>query len=76
MYVTCLAHLIFINLVILIICGEEYYLMKLLIMKMSPFSCCSLLPGSKYSPQHSVLKHPQSTEDSAVYCMWLSPVNG
>jgi hypothetical protein len=34
--------------------------MKLLIMLFSPFSCHFLPLRSKYSPQHRILKHPQS----------------
>jgi hypothetical protein len=34
--------------------------MKLLIMQSSPASCHFLSLKSKYSPQHPVLKHPQS----------------
>jgi hypothetical protein len=34
--------------------------MKLLIMKLSPTFYYSTLLRSKYSPQHPVLKHPQS----------------
>jgi len=34
--------------------------MKLLIILFSPFSCYFLPLRSKYSPQHPVLKHPQS----------------
>jgi hypothetical protein len=34
--------------------------MKLLIMQFSPTSCHFIPLRSKYSPQHSVLKHPQS----------------
>jgi hypothetical protein len=34
--------------------------MKLLIMQFSPNSSLFIPPWSKYSPQHPVLKHPQS----------------
>jgi hypothetical protein len=34
--------------------------MKLLIMQFSPTSCHFISLRSKYSPQHPVLKHPQS----------------
>jgi hypothetical protein len=45
---------------ILIILGEEYKLMQLLIMQLSPASRHVISLRSKYSPQHPVLKHPQS----------------
>jgi hypothetical protein len=35
-------------------------IMRLLIIQSSPASCHSLILGSKFSPQHPVLKHPQS----------------
>jgi hypothetical protein len=35
--------------------------MKLLIMQFSPTSCHFIPLWSKYSPQHPVFKHPQST---------------
>jgi hypothetical protein len=41
-------------LIILISIGEEYQVMKLLIMQFSPIT------HTKYSSQHPVLKHPQS----------------
>jgi hypothetical protein len=36
------------------------YIMKLLIMQSSPAFCHFLHLRSKYSPQHTVLKYPQS----------------
>jgi hypothetical protein len=56
-----------INMIMPIMRGEEQQLMKLLDVRISIFFCFSLLSGSKYSPQHSGLRHPQSAEDSAVY---------
>lgn len=47
--------------------NDMWQLMKPLLMKMSPSTSCSILCGSKYSPRQSVLKLPQSTEDSALY---------
>jgi hypothetical protein len=35
--------------------------MKLLIIEFSPASCYFITIGSKYSPQHAVLGHPQHT---------------
>jgi hypothetical protein len=53
------AHLILLDLIILIILGEEYKIMKLLVRYFSPSSCHFIPLWSKYSPQHPVLKHPQ-----------------
>jgi hypothetical protein len=54
---TCPAHLIFLDLIILIILGE---VMKLLIMRVSLTSCHFISLWSTHSPQHPVLNHPQS----------------
>jgi hypothetical protein len=51
-HATCHAHLIRLDLIILIILGEEN--------KFSPTLCHFIPLRSKYSPQHSVLKHPPS----------------
>jgi hypothetical protein len=44
----------------LIITDEKLQIMKLLTVQFSPLSCYFLPLMSKYSPQHPVLKHPQS----------------
>jgi hypothetical protein len=41
------------------ILGEEY--IKLLFMSFSPLPCYFVSLRLKYSPQHPILKHPQST---------------
>jgi len=59
MRAACSAHLI-LDLLILIIFWCSLRLMKFLVVKSSPASCHFLPLSSKYSPQHPVLRHPQS----------------
>jgi hypothetical protein len=72
----CPAHLIVLDLFILIILSEEYIqVMKLLIMQPSPTSCHFISLRSKYSPQHPVPKQPLSPSftptqnDRQRYCL-------
>jgi hypothetical protein len=54
---TCQAHLILLDLIILVIFGEEVQAMKLLIMHISPTSCHLIPLRSIYSLEHPVLGH-------------------
>jgi hypothetical protein len=58
MRATCYAHLTLLDLIILIM--RRVQIMKLLIMQISPTARHFIPLRSKYSPQHPVLKHPQS----------------
>jgi hypothetical protein len=60
MCTTCSIHLITLDLITLIIFGEAYKLLGSFIMQSSPASRPLIPLRSKYSPQHPVLKHPQS----------------
>jgi hypothetical protein len=55
--------------IILIILGKEYKLMKLLVMQFSPTSCHFISLRSKYSPQRPVPKHHHSC--SSLECKLL-----
>jgi hypothetical protein len=60
-HATCAAHLILHDLIILInYISRGVQVMKLLIMQLSPISHNFISLWTKYSPQHPVLKHPQS----------------
>jgi hypothetical protein len=56
--------------------------MKLLIMQFPPISCQFISLQSKYSPQHPVLKHPQSVFllrqfnvlRQSIFCSLLSKI--
>jgi hypothetical protein len=58
-----LAHIILVNIVLLTIFGEEQQLW-ILIIQFAPVSSYFLPVMSKYSPQHTVLKHPTSVQFS------------
>jgi hypothetical protein len=59
MRATCPAYFILLDLMCLIISGDEN-IMKLPTVQLSPFSRYFIPLRSKYSPQHPVPKHPQS----------------
>lgn len=59
-HATCPAHVILLDLVILIASAEKYKLMKFLIMQFPPPPFHLIHLRSKYSPKNPVLKHGQS----------------
>jgi hypothetical protein len=50
-------------------------IMKLLIMQVSPTSCHFISLWPKYSPQHPVLKHPQSIKHQTFYFDFECKIN-
>jgi hypothetical protein len=60
MCATCPAHLILLELIIIIHIWRRVQVMKLPIMQLSPTSYYFILLLSKYSPQHPVIKYFQS----------------
>ena len=66
---TCPAHLILLDLITRKILGEEY-IIKLLIIWFSLLPCYIFPLRPKYSPQHPILKHPQSM--FLPQCEWPS----
>jgi len=59
-HATCLTHLILLDLITQIRFSEEYKSLSSSLCKFFPLPCYLIPLWSKYSPQHPILKHPQS----------------